>query len=82
MKVSVSSIVGDLEVEEIDFGEGEIVADVFVIVRTVKPDRDHPTTSFTSTAALVDTPARLGILQMVSDKVRRDARNGWVEDDG
>lgn len=81
MKVTLASIVGDLEVEEIEFGEGEIIVDAFVIVRTVKPDRDHPITSFTSTDGLVDTPPRLGVLQMVADKVRRDARDGWTADE-
>lgn len=82
-RVPLSQLVGDPEVERIDFDEGETILDVFVIVRSINPEkRDTIGTSYTATEGFHDDVLRLGTLDLLHARIQRSAVDGWVDEAG
>lgn len=78
---TLSEVVGDPLVADVDYDEGEIVSDVFVIVRTIHPDRDTPTICYTATEGLRDDAQRIGVLTICLDRIRDVVRRNWSDDE-
>lgn len=77
-RVPLSQLIGDPEVERIDFDEGETILDVFVIVRSINPEkRDTVGTSYTASEGFHDDVLRLGTLDLVHARIQRSAVDGW-----
>lgn len=80
-KVKLSEVIGDPEVERIDFDEGESVLDVFVIVRSINPaKRDSIGTSYTATEGFHQDELRLGTLDLIHARLLRCAVDGWIDE--
>lgn len=82
-RVPLTQLIGDPEVERIDFDEGETILDVFVVVRSINPaKRDTIGTSYTATEGFHSDELRLGTLDLIHARIQRCAIDGWLDEDG
>lgn len=79
-QVPLSALIGDPLVEKIDYSEGEIIMDVFVIVRSMSAENKIGT-SYTSSDGFGSDELRMGTLDLIHGRILRMSVDGWISDD-
>lgn len=79
-QVPLSQVVGDPMVEKIDFSDGEMVVDVFVIVRSMSTEGVMGT-CYTSSDGYHSDELRMGTLDLIHGRILRMSVDGWIGED-
>lgn len=80
--VSASTLIDQADVEPFDAAEldGATVVDAFMIFRYQRPDWAQPRAAYVGSTTMGDE-LQIGLVQMVLDRLRREAESHWMDDE-